>query len=172
MKTDHLNIKTKHLILRPFSLNDVEDCYQMNLDTAVSKYTGDGGVVSKQEIRRRITDDVLGDYKIYGYGRLAVTLKSTGRFMGFAGLKYLTDLEEVDLGYRFMSKYWGKGYATEAATACLALGFDKLGLTKIIAMVLPENKASIRVLEKLGFSFEKEIMENGELTFVYAVYKN
>ena len=68
----------------------------MNLDAEVSKYTGDGGVVSKEEIERRITENVLGDYKKYGYGRLAVELKEENKFIGFTGLKYLDDMDEVD----------------------------------------------------------------------------
>src|SRR5690606_34746369 len=87
--------------------------------------------------------------------------KTEKRFSGFAGLKYLDDLGEVDLGYRFMKEFWGKGIATEAASACITLGFDTLNLDKIIAMVLPENKGSVRVLEKLNFKYEKDIFEDG-----------
>ena len=118
-----LYIETERLILRPFELSDIEAAYELNLDREVSKYTGDGGVVSKQEIERRIVEHVLGDYKKYGYGRLAVEFKGESSFIGFAGLKYLDDLNEVDLGYRFAQKYWGKGIATEAGKACIKYGF-------------------------------------------------
>lgn len=169
MLSPDLYIETERLILRPFTLEDIEASYQMNLDAEVSKYTGDGGVVSKEEVERRIKENVLGDYKKHGYGRLAVELKGESKFIGFAGLKYLEDLKEVDLGYRFMKQYWGKGIATEAAKACLDLGFNKLGLSRVIGMVLPENGASIRVLEKLGFQFEKEMMEDDLLVRVYSI---
>ena len=99
-------------------------------------------------------------------------MKNIGNeFIGFAGLKYLDDMDEVDLGYRFAKEYWGKGIATEAAKACVDYGFNKLGLSRIIAMVLPQNKGSIRVLEKLNFKFEKEMVEDGELVKVYVVAK-
>ncbi|KAA3625431.1 MAG: N-acetyltransferase [Flavobacterium sp.] len=167
----NLFIETERLLIRPFKMEDIAPCYTMNLDKEVSRYTGDGGVVSKKEIERRIVEDVLGDYKKHGYGRLAVELKSERKFIGFTGLKYLEDLKEVDLGYRFMKEYWGKGIATESGSACLDLGFETLGLNKIIAMVLPQNLDSIRVLEKLNFEYENDIIEDNQLAKLYSVTK-
>lgn len=164
-------VETNRLILRPFTPEDVEAAYEMNLDEAVSRYTGDGGVVSKAEVRRRITEDIIGDYHRTGYGRLAVIEKSSQAFMGFAGLKYLEDLKETDLGYRLMSRYWGHGYATEAARACLETGFTQLGLSRIIALVLPENRSSIRVLDKLGFVKQGEVIEEDLLAWKYLIEK-
>ncbi len=172
MSQSDLILETKRLLIRPFTMDDIEASYQMNLDAEVNRYTGDGGVVSKAEIERRITEDVLGDYEKHGYGRLAVELKEEGQFIGFTGLKYLEDLKEVDLGYRFMRKYWGKGIATESARACIDLGFGRLNLKKIIAMTLPENKSSIRVLEKLNFAFDKQIIEDNQLVNIYSLLKN
>lgn len=164
-------LHTPRLIIRPFTLDDIEPSYQMNLDTEVSKYTGDGGVLDKPELERRIKEDVMGDYHKHGYGRMAVEVKGGPSFIGFAGLKYLEDMGEVDIGFRFMSQYWGKGFATEAAQACIDFGFQHLGMKRIIGMVLPENGASIRVLEKCGLTFEKEIIEDGMLARVYALEK-
>ncbi len=163
----NLSFETERLLIRPFTMDDVEPSFVMNLDAEVSKYTGDGGVVSKEEIERRIKENVLGDYKKYGFGRLAVELKSEGKFIGFSGLKYLSDLNEVDLGYRLMKAYWGKGIATESAKACIDLGFKNVKLKKIIALVLPENKASINVLKKLQFKFDKTFEDDGEWTNLY-----
>ena len=170
MNKYNLYIETERLIIRPFKEEDIEASYIMNLDEQVSKYTGDGGVVSREEIERRIRENVFGDYEKHGFGRLAVELKAENKFIGFTGLKYLEDLDEVDLGYRLMSQYWGKGLATESAIASLDLGFNALGLNRIIAMVLPDNKASIRVLEKLKFKYEKDIIEDGEKAQLYAIF--
>ncbi|MBR9919538.1 MAG: GNAT family N-acetyltransferase [Bacteroidetes bacterium] len=172
MPKPNLYIETERLLIRPFTPADIDAAYAMNLDTEVSRYTGDGGVVSREEMERRIHEDVFGDYEKHGFGRLAVELKSEQKFIGFTGLKYLADLKEVDLGYRFMSPYWGKGYATESAKASLHLGFETLDLDRIIAMVLPENKASIRVLEKLNFVYEKDIVEEGMLARLYALSRS
>ena len=169
MSNPNLFIETDRLLIRPFKMEDIEPSYTMNLDTEVSRYTGDGGVVSKKEIERRIVENVFGDYEKYGFGRLAVELKGENKFIGFTGLKYLEDMDEVDLGFRFMKEYWGKGIATESAKACVNLGFEKLGLGRIIAMVLPENLGSIRVLEKLNFEYEKDIIEDNQLAKIYSL---
>lgn len=167
----NLIIETERLILRPFTAEDIEPSYQMNLDAEVSKYTGDGGVVSIEEIERRIKEHVMGDYEKYGFGRFAVVLKETNQFIGFAGLKFLEDMNEVDLGYRFIQKYWGKGYASEASKACIDYGFNQLNLNEIIALVLPENIGSINVLDKLGFNYEKDYEEDGLVARYYKLVK-
>ena len=168
----NLIIETERLLIRPFCEQDIAPSYTMNLDPDVSRYTGDGGVVSKKEIERRIIENVFGDYKKYGFGRLAVELKSENKFIGFTGLKYLKEMDEVDLGYRFMKAYWGKGFATESGQACVQLGFNQLGLKRMIAMVLPENRDSIRVLEKLNFNYENDITEDNQLAKLYSLSKD
>lgn len=169
MTHSKLFIETERLLIRPFTIKDLEPAYKMNLDEEVSKYTGDGGVATKKEIERRINEDVFGDYEKHGYGRLAVELKGENKFIGFAGLKYLEDLKEVDLGYRFMKKFWGQGIATEAGKACIHFGFSTLNLDRIIAMVLPNNAGSIRVLDKLHFKYEKDIIEDDLLAHIYSL---
>ena len=164
-------LTTDRLILRPFTIEDVPAQYEMNLDPEVSRYTGDGGVVGIDEIERRIKNDVLRDYKMHGYGRMVVVLKETGEIIGFCGLKYLSDLEEVDLGYRFVQRQWGKGIATEASRAVLDYAWSDLGLNRVIAWVLPENQGSVRVLDKLGFHFEKALLEDGQVVHQYAIVK-
>lgn len=154
-------IQTPRLLLRPFTMDDVGDSYRLNLDPEVTRFTGDGGVVSHNEIERRIREDVIGDYDKFGYGRMAVILKKENCFIGFAGLKYLPDLNETDLGYRLERNCWGQGLATEAGKACLEYGFEKLGLETITSMVLPENLASIRVLDKLGFKPDGQSVDGG-----------
>ena len=78
--------------------------------------------------------------------------------VGFCGLKYLTDLKEVDVGYRFLPEYWGRGLATEACAASLEFGFNTLGLDQIIGLVLPGNAASSRVLEKVGMQADGDFL--------------
>ena len=162
------HIHTQRLLLRPFTTADIPDAYQMNLNPKVSRFTGDGGVLSLDEVGRRIKEDVLGDYQKHGFGRFAVEWKATGQFIGFAGLKYLDDLDEIDLGYRFLPAFWGRGIATEAGQVSLEYAQAILGQKRIIAWVLPENKGSIRVLEKLTFSMEKEQIEDGMRVLQYA----
>ena len=76
----------------------------------------------------------MADYRKYGFGRGACVLKTTGEQIGFAGLKYLEELGEVDVAFRLMRPYWGLGLASEAAQASVRLGFTKLGLKRIIGL--------------------------------------
>ncbi len=94
------------------------------------------------------------DFEKYGFGRWACVLKGEKKVIGFAGLKFLPEREEIDLGYRFLPEHWGKGLATEASQASIDFGFNILKLKRIIGLVLPKNKASIRVLEKVGMKKE------------------
>lgn len=88
-------------------------------------------------------------------GKFPIFLKATGEFIGTCGFEpfQLEGEEEVELGYRLCLKHWGQGYATEAAMAILGYGFGPLNRSKIIAFVLPENRASVKILEKLGFHY-------------------
>src|SRR5690606_7313539 len=85
----------------------------------------------------------------------AVINKETGEFLGWCGLKL--DGNETDIGFRFFEKFWNKGYATESAKACLDYGFNDLRLNEIIGRAMKENTASIKVLEKIGLKYEKEM---------------
>ncbi|MFY0643777.1 MAG: GNAT family N-acetyltransferase [Bacteroidia bacterium] len=162
--------ETERLILREFDpLKDANNAYELNADPEVIKYTGDPPFESVQAAQDFLAN--YTDYKRNGYGRWAVELQD-GTFIGWAGLK----LEEngiVDLGYRFMKKYWGKGYATEAARVCLDLAFNRLGIQEVIGRTASENTGSIKVLDKCGFEFWKEDECNGiEDSYYYRISKS
>jgi ribosomal-protein-alanine N-acetyltransferase len=105
----------------------------------------------------------------HGFSSWAVELRATGRVVGAAGLSHLADSEEIEVGYRFLKEHWGKGYATEAALAAIGFGFDELGLDHIVAVALPTNVASRRVMEKCGMSFVGVIMHHSLPHVKYAV---
>ncbi len=162
-------LETERLILRPFQIDDVPAWHLMQQDPEITRYTGDGGVVSEQEMENRIREHVLGDYKKHGFGRWIVVHKEDNCIIGFTGLKYIPDMDVVDLGYRFARKYWGQGIATEASIAALDFGFNELELEKIVAYIIPENIGSQKVLEKLGFTYVREFYEEDELEHEYAL---
>ncbi|UOE42432.1 GNAT family N-acetyltransferase [Chryseobacterium suipulveris] len=108
-------------------------------------------------------------YEKYGFGRWSVLHKETQEYLGWCGLKYDEALDEVDLGFRFYQKHWRKGFATEAAKKCIEIGFAQLRLKKIVGRVMPENRASIKVLEKVGMSFVERRIVNDQEWFVYAI---
>lgn len=150
-----MRLETERLLLRESVIEDAQALFEMNSEPEVMKYTGDEIFHSVAEVKVLIAN--YPDYKKYGYGRWTTIEKATGEIMGFCGLKYLEDINEVDLGYRWKQKYWNKGYATEAGLACLQYGFDELKLKQIVAQVMKENGASIRVLEKVGMTYWKEL---------------
>lgn len=144
--------QTSRLLLREFLPGDAQFMYALNNDPEVLKYTGNQAFKSLDEAANFLKN--YSDYKRNGFGRWVVILKETGDFIGWCGLK-LNEEDQVDIGFRFFKKYWNKGYATEAARACLEYGFSELGIDQIIGRAMIENKASIRVLEKLGMQYWK-----------------
>jgi RimJ/RimL family protein N-acetyltransferase len=149
------SIDTERLILRPFTLDDAAAWLPLISLPAVIRYTGDIPATSVEEARELLRTRPLRDYAVHGYGRMAVIEKSSGRLVGFSGLKYLEDLQEVDIGYRFLPDCWGKGYATESASVLMEQGRREHGVRRIVGMAHPDNAASIHVLEKLGLRFER-----------------
>jgi RimJ/RimL family protein N-acetyltransferase len=148
-------LETERLLVREFVEDDAGAFFAFNGDPDVMRYTGEPPSESVEQVRRMIRD--YPDYREHGYGRWAVVYKPDDRIVGFNGLKYLDDLEEVDLGYRFRTDYWGRGIATESSLAIVRYGFETLGLDQIIALVMPQNTASIHVLEKLGMTYAEMV---------------
>lgn len=151
--------ETERLQHRSFTVDDAEVVFALNSHPEVMRYTGEPLIQSKAEARERIAN--YPDFDEVGYGRWACVLKETQTVIGFCGLKYLSDLEAVDVGYRLLPQFWGRGLATEACVASLQFGFDTLQLDEILGLVLPENKASIRVLEKAGMSADGRMDYDG-----------
>ena len=148
-------METRHLILRPFTLDDAEAWLPLISLPEIIRYTGDTPAASVEEARELLRTRPLSDYAVHGYGRMAVIEKASGRLVGFSGLKYVAELDETDVGYRFLPDCWGKGYATESARPVMAQGVRDHGIGRIVGTVHPDNPASGRVLEKLGLRFER-----------------
>lgn len=144
-------VKTHSLYLRRFTSEDALLILDLNADRAVTQYTHDPirDIVHAEEVLHQA---ILPQYE-RGLGRWAVHLLADDSFMGWCGLKYRPELDEVDLGYRYSRQYWGKGYATEAALASLDYGFRVARLDRIVGRALPENIGSIKVLEKCGMRY-------------------
>ena len=144
-------IETERLLLREFVEDDAEALFHLNSDPEVLRFVPDATPpVDLEQARQVLLDGSIAGYRKYGFGRWACILKSTGEQIGFAGLKYLKEFDEVEVGFRLMRAHWGRGLATEAARASVQFGFTDLGLKRIIGLVMPENGASVRVLEKAG----------------------
>lgn len=118
---------------------------------------GDREIYDLEAARGYIEDRVGSSYRENGFGLWRVVSRETGESLGLCGLVKREGLEFPDVGYAFLESAWSKGYAQEAAAATIAHARDVLGLKALAAITKPENKASIRVLEKVGFQFQRMI---------------
>lgn len=151
--------QTPRLEHRALTVDDAEALFALNSQPEVMRYTHEPLMKSVEEASAAIAN--YPDFDTVGFGRWGCVLKETGAVIGFCGLKYLRDLEAVDVGFRFLPEYWGRGLATEACAASIAFGFETLQLDLIIGLVLPENAASVRVLEKSAMESRGEISYDG-----------
>jgi ribosomal-protein-alanine N-acetyltransferase len=158
---------TDRLILRAMTPDDAEAVFSLNSNAEVMRWTGEPPFQSLEEATEALAQ--YPDFDTVGYGRWGCVLKENNELIGFCGLKYLDDLDAVDLGYRLLPEYWGQGFATEACLASVRFGFDVLKLDRIIGLVLRENHASIRVLEKVGMVFDSEFDYDGYRVLQYSV---
>ncbi|HJT81474.1 MAG TPA: GNAT family N-acetyltransferase [Chthoniobacterales bacterium] len=149
-------LKTERLIVREYTGDDAADFFRLNSDPEVMRYVPDQPMKTVEEARAVIVSRPMVDYRERGFGRWACITKSTGEHIGFCGLKFLPEINGIDLGFRFLPVHWGKGLATEAGKACVDYGFNQLGLEEIFGFAEPENHASIRVLQKVGMQFVDE----------------
>jgi RimJ/RimL family protein N-acetyltransferase len=147
--------ETPRLILRRFTEDDAALLLQLNSDPEVLKYLHEPLLQTEEMAREVINDKILPQYKL-NLGRWAIHQKDDPQFIGWCGLKHRPELNEIDLGYRFMKTAWGNGFATEAASYTLKYGFETLKLGTITGRAHIENIASIKVLEKIGMKFVGE----------------
>ena len=162
------NLLTARLLLRPLTLADAAGMFELDTDPAVHRYLGGiggprPGSLADSEATIRFIE---AQYAARGIGRWAVALRATGEFMGWAGLKLVTEpvngqRDFYDLGYRLMPRYWGQGHGYEAARAWLDYGFTTLALPRICAYADENNAGSRRILAKIGLREGTAFVENG-----------
>lgn len=149
--------ETKRLILRELLPTDVDGLFELDSDPEVHRYLGANPVTNKEQVKNVIRV-IRQQYIDNGIGRWAIIDKKTNAFIGWAGLKFITEetnkhINYYDLGYRLIQKYWRQGIATEAAFDSMVYAFDKLKLDELYAIADCENTGSNKILSKLGFSF-------------------
>ena len=161
-------IETGRLLLRTFTIEDAPLIYELNLDPDVIRYTFDP-IKDIDQAREVLENTILPQYALYNHGRWATHLKQNLDFIGWCGLKARPERKEIDLGYRFSKKFWGKGYATEAAFACIKYGFEKLNLGRIVGRAVPDNIGSLKVLENCGMTYIGEEIVDDHLSKTYEI---
>lgn len=149
--------ETDRFILREILISDLNGMYELDSDPEVHKYLGNKPVQNKEQIEK-VINSIRQQYIDNGIGRWAIIDKTTKKFIGWTGLKLVSEDTNnhknfYDIGYRLIKKYWGHGIATETAVASLEYAFDKLNIDEIYASASCKNEGSNKILKKIGLNF-------------------
>ena len=152
---------TNRMIAERLRVEDLDELCRMHQDPRVMATLG--GLRSDDQTRQFLRDS-LRHWDRYGYGLWMFRAKPDGRFVGRGGLRnvHVGGHDEVEVAYALMAAFWGRGLATEMAEALLTVAFEHLGRADIVAFTLPTNRASRRVMEKVGCTFERDIVHAGQ----------
>ncbi|MEM9009202.1 MAG: GNAT family N-acetyltransferase [Cyanobacteria bacterium P01_F01_bin.86] len=169
-ESDTMKIETQRLILREFQLDDVESLAPIMADPRGMKFSRTRKVLSALETREKI-QGFITSYRKYGFGKLAIVAKAQNQLIGYCGIavEQIDGKDEKEIGYRLDSTFWHQGLATEAAKATIQHGFEQFKLPWILGVVERDNKASVRVLEKLGMRYVRETIFYGVSMDVYCL---
>jgi len=156
-------LETERLVLVRLSKDDARFLLELLNEPSFLRFIGDKGVRTEADARLYVETGPLASYERFGFGLWRVELKESGEPIGMCGLLKREALPDVDVGFAFLPRFWSKGYAFESASAVLAHARDALGLKRLLAITAPDNAPSIRLLEKLGFRFERmaQVPEDG-----------
>jgi len=150
-------IETERLSLRQFFLADAAFIRELLNEPSFIQNIGDRGVRTLSDAEKYLETGPIASYARNGFGLYLVLLKESNEPIGMAGLIKRDALEDVDVGYAFLPRYWSKGYAIESVLALMEYAKNIVRLQRVVAIVDPANQGSIRVLEKAGFQFEKMV---------------
>lgn len=153
-------LQTERLLLREILDTDLEGMFALDNNPNVHRYLGKNPILTIDKSQEYI-NNIRGQYVTHGIGRYAVILKETNQFIGWCGIKYITEPENGhvnfhEIGYRFIEDYWGKGYGYESAKAWLDYGFNTMNIKTIYASAHIDNKGSRHILENLGMQAKNE----------------
>lgn len=148
-------LETGRLYLRELSVKDAAFILELVNEPLWLRFIGDRGIRTQEGALEYLLQGPLAMYRQHGFGLWRVSLRETDAPIGICGLIQRPTLEDVDLGFAFLSAYARQGYALEAAAGTLQYAWEKLGLRRVVAITSPDNDPSGRLLAKLGFRFER-----------------
>lgn len=163
-------LETERIIIRKFTIEDLPAMIELRSDPDVNRYLGGASLQTPEFVEKRLRD-YIESYEKYGYGSCAMIWKNTGELFGWSGLMPLENTGETEVGYGMAKQFWGKGIGLECARAWLDYGFEKTGLMRIVAVAVPENTGSWRIMEKLGMMYEKTEPHYGLECLFYSISK-
>lgn len=146
-------LETSRLAVRLLTEDDGPFMLALLNEPSFIQNIGDRGVRTIDEARNYLAQGPIASYARFGFGLFQVELKAPATPIGICGILKRDELPEPDIGFAFRPAYWSQGYALESATAVKDYARDGLGLARLLAIVSPSNASSIRLLERLGFSF-------------------
>jgi RimJ/RimL family protein N-acetyltransferase len=155
---------TERILIRRMHEGDAAFIVELVNDPAWIRYIGDNGVRTLSDAERYIRNGPVAMYAERGFGLYLVALKASAEPIGICGLIKREGLPDVDLGFAFLPRYRGRGYAREASLAVMAYARGVLGLSRIVAIVSQDNVPSCRLLESLGFRREGRVRLNADAT--------
>jgi RimJ/RimL family protein N-acetyltransferase len=154
-------VETERLLLRELCADDAKFILRLVNEQSWLRFIGDKGVKTLEAARDYILKGPMEMYARLGFGLWLVELKEGSIPIGICGLIKRESLEDVDIGFAFLPEHWKKGYAFESASAAMSYGKKVLRLNRIVAVMSPDNDASDRLLQKLGFHFERMVRLSG-----------
>ena len=146
--------ETERLRVRWLNAGDSAFILELVNEPSWIQFIGDKGVKTPEDAVRYIENGPVAMYKRMGFGLYMVELRDVGEPIGMCGLIKREGLNDVDLGFAFLPRFWRNGYAFESASAVMCYGRKVLGLRRIVAILSPDNHRSSKLLEKLGFCCE------------------
>lgn len=162
------SLETNRLFLRELSIGDADFICALMNDPDYIRFIGDRGVRNREDAINYLKNGPLASYREHGFGLNLVALKKTQTPIGICGLIKRDTLDDVDIGYGFLADYRGQGFAFEASQAVLAFGYEQLSLTRIVAIITPNNTRSIKLIGKLGFELEKQFTHGSDPCLLFA----
>jgi RimJ/RimL family protein N-acetyltransferase len=150
-------IETERLVLRHLTIEDDAFMLELMNEPDFIRFVADRGLRTRADAAVYLSEKILLSYARYGFGFYRVDLKDSGTAIGICGLVKRETLDWVDIGFSLLERFRGRGYALEAATAVMKYGLNVLELPRIVAVTAPDNRNSIRLLEKLGLRFQEKI---------------
>jgi RimJ/RimL family protein N-acetyltransferase len=150
-------LETERLILRELNLDDAQFILTLLNEPSFLRYIGDKQVRNLDDARRYILDGPIASYERHGFGLYLVALKDSQTPIGMSGLLKRDALPDADIGFAFLPDFWNKGFAFESAAAVLNYARETLTLERVLAIVNPDNEASIKLLGKLGMTFQRDM---------------
>lgn len=166
-----MEIQTNRLILKKVNKDDVKGLFKIFGNDNLTKYSKTGPDKEINETKRRV-EKMIFHWEKHNFGDFIVLNKETHQTIGFGGLYYKRDGGNINISYIVDQKYWGQGFGYEIAQTLIKYGFNTLNLEKIVAEIDPKNAASIKLVEKYGFEYNKTIGYDGFKRLEYIILRS